>query len=93
MYYMASPEVLPKTRYRIGWRDQQGQPVIDGEWKRGVYAPIKVPDQAAALIIQVVFDGDENEGMAEWPIRRFDAGIVERLNEGSRLTKTDGSGR
>jgi len=93
MYYMASPEVLPKTRYRIGWRDQQGQPVIDGEWKRGVYAPIKVPDQAAALIIQVAFDGDENDGAAEWPIRRFDAGIVERLNEGSRLTKTDGSGR
>src|SRR5712672_1751174 len=93
IYYMASPEVLPKTRYRIGWRDQQGQPVIDGEWKRGVYAPIKVPDQAAALIIQVAFDGDENDGTAEWPIRGFDAGIVERLNAGSRLTKTDGSGR
>jgi hypothetical protein len=93
MYYMASPEVLPKTRYRIGWRDQQGQPVIDAEWKRGVYAPIKVPDQAAALIIQVAFDGDENAGTAEWPIRRFDAGIVERLNAGPRLTKTDGAGR
>ncbi|HEX4553219.1 MAG TPA: glycosyltransferase family 39 protein [Xanthobacteraceae bacterium] len=93
LYYIASSELLPKTRFRIGWRDQEGPPVIEGEWKRGPYAPIKVPEQAAALIIQVAFDGEENEGMAEWPLRRFDAGIVERLNEGSRLTKIDGAGR
>jgi hypothetical protein len=93
IYYIASPELQPKTRYRIGWRNQQGQPVIGGDWNRGVYAPLKVPDQAAALIIQVVLDGDGNEGMAEWPIRGFDAGIVERLNTGSSLTKMDGAER
>jgi hypothetical protein len=93
IYHIASPEVQPKTRFRIGWRNPQGQPVIGGDWNRGVYAAIKVPDQAAALIIQVVLDGEENEGMAEWPIRGFDAGIVERLSAGSRLTKMDGSGR
>jgi hypothetical protein len=93
IYYIASPETQPKTRFRIGWRDRQGQPVIAGEWNRGVYAPIKVPDQAAALIIQVVLDGEENEGMAEWPIRGFDAGIVERLNAGARLTRIDGPGQ
>jgi hypothetical protein len=45
------------------------------------------------LIIQVILDGEENEGTAEWPIRGFDAGIVERLSAGSRPTKIDGSGR
>jgi hypothetical protein len=93
LYYIASPEVQPRTRFRIGWRDPQGQPVIGGEWNRGVYAPLKVPDQAVGLIIQVALDGDENEGTAEWPLRGFDADIVERLDAGSRPTKTDGSGR
>jgi hypothetical protein len=93
IYYIASSDVQPKTRFRIGWRNQQGQPVISGEWNRGVYAALKVPDQATALIIQVILDGEENEGTAEWPIRGFDAGIVERLSAGSRPTKIDGSGR
>jgi len=31
--------------------------------------------------------------MAEWPMRGFDAGIVERLNTDARLTEIDESGR
>jgi len=92
LYYIASPEVQPKTRFRIGWRTPQGQAVIGGEWNRGVYAPLKVPDNATALIIQVALDGEENEGMAEWPIRGFDAGMIEGLNAVSSVTKVDGSG-
>jgi hypothetical protein len=93
IYGIASPEVQPKIRFRVGWRDQQGRPVFEADWNRGVYAAIKVPDQAAALIIQAALDGEENEGMAEWPLRGFDADIVERLNAESRATKMDGSAR
>jgi hypothetical protein len=45
------------------------------------------------LIIQVAFEGEENEGMAEWPLRGFDAGMVERLNAASEPAKMDGAGR
>jgi hypothetical protein len=87
IYYMANAEMLAKTRYRIGWRDLQGKPTIEGEWKRGAYAQIKIPDQSAALILQVAFEGDENEGMSEWPIRGFDANIVEKLAEAPAPTR------
>src|SRR5712675_329919 len=69
IYYISSPEAQPKTRFRVGWRDHQGRPVIDGEWNRGVYAAIKVPEDATALIIQAALDSDENEGTTEWSLR------------------------
>jgi hypothetical protein len=90
IYYISSPEAQPKTRFRVGWRDHQGRPVIDGEWNRGVYAAIKVPEDATALIIQAALDSDENEGTAEWSLRGFDASIVDKLSEDREVPRASG---
>jgi len=86
MHHISNPEVRARTRYRFGWRDEQGHLAFDGDWKRGEYAAMRLPGNATALVVQAAFDGNENEGMAEWPIHGFDMNIVARLNEGLART-------
>jgi hypothetical protein len=76
IYHIASSAIIAKTRFRVGWREPNGELVIKGGWKRGLYAEIKVPDHATALVLQAAFDGGETNGSSEWPIRGFDPSIL-----------------
>jgi hypothetical protein len=77
---IADAEIARKVRFRIGWREPGGALVMADDWQRGLSADLKIPEQAAAIVVQAAIDGTDNEGTAEWPVRGFRPEIVTALD-------------
>jgi hypothetical protein len=75
-----SPEILKTIRYRVGWRESSGQTNMSEEWSAGGISQVfKIPEHAASIIVEAVFDGTNNVGSSGWPVQEFDPTLLATL--------------
>ena len=80
MYQIASPAIVSKVRYRIGWRNADGALEMLPEWRQGVYSEFKVPVETDRLVIEAGYEGDAETSSLEWPMKRVDPKFLKTLN-------------
>lgn len=72
---IGSPRIIAELRYRIGWRAADGALVMSSDWQRGTGAEFKISNRAAALVIEAMFDSDNESSLSDWPMKEFLSGI------------------
>jgi hypothetical protein len=69
LHQIANPQIAGLVRYRAGWRNADGELVMQGDWLRGEFGKFKVPADATKLVVEAALGETlSNLGAGEWPL-------------------------